>query len=360
MENYVVISDVHLGQNLPECTFADPGNVDRFVTELTRLGKINQLVLLGDFLELALSPMATALIQMEVFFDGIHKIHSRIGKIVYVPGNHDHHIWTLHVERKMVDRMEIRGKGEDFISPDYVGNTFAGAESFLSGYLSSELKNKWEIKYPIHEITLSNGKTCLLHHGHQIYGIGVRLLSLREALKEVRKKRASREKMLIELELQNIGVYELLWYYLELSESMRERLKTQWKKNGDLGAFAVVANEIADKRPVSFVSSVYNSFLGKPEDQGRAIVETKQEIKDYLELLGKRPDCLVYGHSHIPKLVYTTELRCDIPASIIGNCGSWLDERRKYQNYNTYIVLNRNGVYLRKLSEKEPIRYISW
>ena len=40
---------------------------------------------------------------------------------------------------------------------------------------------KWVIKYPIHEIKLPEDRTGLLHHGHPIYGVGVRLLSLKEA-----------------------------------------------------------------------------------------------------------------------------------------------------------------------------------
>ncbi len=360
MENYVIMSDLHLGQNSPECKLADSRNIRRFVTELDRLGRINQLVLLGDLLDLALSPMATALKHLAAFFNGIRKIHNKIEKIVYVPGNHDHHIWTLHVEYKMIEDMKARAKGKDFAPPDYVNRRFVGDESFLSSYLPSELKNKWEVKYPTHEIRLSNGKTCLLHHGHQIYGIGVRLLSLREALKDVKDKRVSRKRMAQELELQNIGIYEFIWFYLELSETMREQIAAQWNDGGGFGAFAVVAKEMADKRSVSAAYEVYKLFRGKPGDRGRPLVRTKNEIKDYLALLGKSPDCLIYGHSHVPKLAYVTELHCDIPAKIIANCGSWLDEQQPYRDYNTYIVLNRNGVELRRLCERQAIRHIRW
>ena len=44
--------------------------------------------------------------QTKAFFEGLHEVHDRIEKIVYVPGNHDHHIWALHVEQDMVKGME--------------------------------------------------------------------------------------------------------------------------------------------------------------------------------------------------------------------------------------------------------------
>jgi UDP-2,3-diacylglucosamine pyrophosphatase LpxH len=332
LENYVVLSDLHLGEEMNECTFADAVNIDRFAKELEQVGEVKQLVLLGDVLDLALSPISRVTSQLKNFLDPVHTIPE---KIIYVPGNHDHHIWALHAEQKMVEMMR---RGDICSSPDYINLEFIGADSFVSGYLPASSMDKLVVKYPIHEIRLSNGKRCLFHHGHQIYGVGVRLLSLKEALKEIPEVERMRE-----LELQNIGVYELLWFYLELSERMRGQIEENWEEYGGFGAFSIVAKEMADKRIVSAGHEIYKFFSGKPKERGRTIAGNKNELKQYLEVLNKPIECLIYGHSHVPELI--AGLDDDLP-EIIGNCGSWLKGKRRH---NTYIVINADSVVLKEL-----------
>jgi UDP-2,3-diacylglucosamine pyrophosphatase LpxH len=346
MENYVVLSDLHLGEKSDECTFADSNNVKAFAEELGRLGEIKELVLLGDFLELSLAPMSMVTEQMKDFFEGIAVSHEKIEKIVYVPGNHDHHIWSLHVEQEIIDGMKA---GKAFNCPDYIDKEFVGVNSFLSGYLpAGGFKEKLVVKYPVHEIRLSNGKKCLLHHGHQIYGVGVRLLSLKEAQK------IPEDRQMRELELQNIGVYELLWFYLELSGDLKRRIELEWKENGGFGAFGVVAEEMADSWVADTLMDLGRFFTG-PNDRGRTIAKNRKDMRQYLKIYGKAVDYLVYGHSHVPELVRGSELRNDFPVEIIGNCGSWVRERGEH---NTYIVINERGVHLKKLGETDAIKHI--
>ena len=334
MENYVILSDLHLGEEVQECTFADAANIDRFAGELNQVGEVKQLVLLGDVSDLALSPISKVTSQLQNFLERIHAIPE---EIIYVPGNHDHHIWALHVEQEMVEAMR---SGNICRLPNYVNGEFAGANSFVSGYIPCESRDKLVIKYPIHEIRLSNGKRCLLHHGHQIYGVGVRLLSLKEALKDIPEGERMQE-----LELQNIGIYELLWFYLELSGRMRRRIERNWEEHGGFGAFSVVAKEMADKRLVSAGHEIYKFFRRKPKERGRTIAGNKKEFKQYLEVCNKPIECLIYGHSHVPELMGNSALGDDLP-EIIGNCGSWLKGKRRH---NTYIVVNADGAELREL-----------
>jgi hypothetical protein len=236
--------------------------------------------------------------------------------------------------------IEMMKNGEICSSPNYINLAFAGTDSFLSGYLPEASKEKLVVKYPIHEISLSNGKRCLCHHGHQIYGVGVRLLSLREALKEIPEVERMQE-----LELQNIGIYELLWFYLELSERMRRRIERNWEEYGGFGAFSVVAKEMADKRIVSAGHEIYKFFSSKPKERGKTISGNKKELKQYLEVCNKPTEGLIYGHSHVPELINGSVLDDDLP-EIIGNCGSWLKGKRRH---NTYIVINADGAVLREL-----------
>jgi len=347
MKNYVVISDLHLGEKAHECTFANTANISRFANRLGEIDEVEELILLGDFLEMSLAPISKVTEQMGNFFEGVHE---KPKKIVYVPGNHDHHIWALHVEQEIREKMSA---GEILNSlPSYVFSEFIGTDSFISGYIPDPSKDKLIVKYPLHRINLANNKRSLLHHGHQIYGVGVRLLSLEEAQKEV-----SEEKQMEELELQNIGIYELLWFYLEASPRMRRRIEKDWEKHGGFGAFSVVAKEMADSSIANFMLNFGSIFSG-PEERGRTIEENKEEIEQYLRLYGKPVECLIYGHSHVPELESAAELDHDMSVKIIGNTGSWV--KGKSDN-NTYIVINSDGVELWELGKDDkPVKKIAW
>jgi len=91
MGNYIVVSDLHLGEEVGEATFAGQTKIEAFAQELEALGEIEELILLGDILELALAPLSQVTEQMAALFQRIYEIPK---KIVYVPGNHDHHIWS--------------------------------------------------------------------------------------------------------------------------------------------------------------------------------------------------------------------------------------------------------------------------
>lgn len=353
MKNYIVVSDLHLGENVHEATFANQPKIEEFAQELEALGDIEEIIFLGDFLELALAPLSKVTRQMAALFKHIYDIPK---KLVYVPGNHDHHIWTLHVEQKIIENMKEGKKGSDFKPPSYIDAEFVDTDSFLSGYLPETPKNgKWVIKYPIHEISMSSRNTCLLHHGHQIYGVGVRLLSLKEVYDD---DDIPEDEQMLELELQNIGIYELLWFYLELSGVMRRRVEREWKEGGGFAAFSVVAKEMADKRVLSAGHRIYRMFRNKPKERGKTIGGAKKEIRQYLKVCNKAPRCFIYGHSHVPELVRGTDLDKNLP-KIIGNCGSWLNEGKRNQKPNTYIVINEDGVDLRRLGEG-PINSIEW
>lgn len=84
-----------------------------------------------------------------------------------------------------------------------------------------------------------------------------------------------------ELELQNIGVYELLWFYLELSEHMRRRIEKNWDETGGFGAFSVVAKEMVDNPGVSAVLETYGYIRKKRhgKERGRTIDRNKNNIR---------------------------------------------------------------------------------
>jgi predicted phosphodiesterase len=352
MGNYIIMSDLHLGEE--ECSFVEKNHAKKLAEELKSIGNIDEIILLGDIMDLALSPIQDVTDQFKKFLSAIADISK---KIVYIPGNHDHHIWTLHIERNYIERMS---EGEIFYRPAYTDIEFAGKLSFISGYLLDGYKDKLIVKYPTHEINLKVGgktKRCLLHHGHQIYGIGVRLLSLEEALKDIKESLVRME----ELELQNIGVYELFWFYLELSSRLRDQIEKNWENYGAFGAFSVILREMVDSSLLSGALGFGNiaiDSLRKPKDRGGTIDQALTAIIQYLDVRNgssKSVDCLIYGHSHVPQIKKRSDIKGkgDFP-QIIANSGSWLREKGKPDRISdTYILLNENEVKLRLLGNTD-------
>lgn len=114
---YVCLSDLHLGEEdslltgvsaTGEC---DPLNgpvpvLDGLVARLADLiGDQTEkptLVLLGDVLELALATDNVAAMAFERFIDLTFNRSRLFDGIVYVPGNHDHHVWESARETQYV------------------------------------------------------------------------------------------------------------------------------------------------------------------------------------------------------------------------------------------------------------------
>ena len=339
----VVISDPHLGDS--RSTLGNTIVVGELINELNQGKKIDELILLGDILDLAFSTFEDVIGQAREFFNQISSLD--IGKIVYIPGNHDYHIWLLHIEKRDV----IEPIGDESVPelPNYI-SYFSGKESFFSEVLPEDLEEKFVIRYPNYEFE-SNGIRYLLHHGHQVYGPCVLLMSPDEALNE--------GKGLNDLLIANSPILELIYYHLERSEEMREKLKVAWKKYGSSGAIAIVIKELLDARLpklgrciVDIIIKLWLWYTIKriKKDRGTEIDEIEKEIRDYLKVCGWNPQNplrFIFGHSHVPG-----GKEIDNNLTVV-NCGSWLEEDNR--EYNTYVLIEDNTLTLRKLGQEDPI-----
>ena len=339
----VVLSDIHLGDS--RSTLQDPKVVEGLIKELGRRKKIDELILLGDILDLAFSAFQDVIDRAREFFDRISNLD--IGKIVYIPGNHDYHIWLLHIEKRDVIE-PIQNEGVPKL-PDYISH-FSGKESFFSEVLPEDLEEKFVTRYPNYEFE-SSGVRYLLHHGHQLYGLCVLLMGPGEALHE--------RKGLNDLLVANSPIVELIYYHLERSKEMREKLKVAWRTYGSPGAILVVIKELLDAGTPKLLRWLINKtetiWIGLTikrikKDRGTEIDEIENEIRDYLKLCGWQPQNplrFIFGHSHVPG-------RREIDNNLtLVNCGSWLEEESR--KHNTYVLIEGDKLTLRKLGEKDPI-----
>ena len=103
----IALSDLHLGNKDSYLYSKDPNyekNLDALITLLKDLGPQDELILNGDFLELSLAGLDEVYEDVEKFFDLLAK-ERLYERIVFIPGNHDHHFW-----RELGEEVYVNGR----------------------------------------------------------------------------------------------------------------------------------------------------------------------------------------------------------------------------------------------------------
>jgi hypothetical protein len=90
-----VISDLHLGSGSQSDLLRRPEIIERLID---RVGEADQLVLLGDTLELRDGPIGVTLERSQRFFEEVGRAFAG-RRVVLVPGNHDHKLLGHWLER---------------------------------------------------------------------------------------------------------------------------------------------------------------------------------------------------------------------------------------------------------------------
>ncbi|HPZ07290.1 MAG TPA: metallophosphoesterase [Candidatus Eremiobacteraeota bacterium] len=304
----IAISDIHLGEK--DCLFNDSkilGEFKKHITEEAKHGSVDELLILGDMFDLSLASYKDVYAKAREFFQSIGEIEN-LKAIVFIPGNHDHHIWTLLIEEEQITGIIREGK---IPSPELkrVDLEYGEKESiFLQGLLKGCMVNKFLVAYPniFREI---GGKLYFFHHGHLLDRI---FTPANIILKP---------KSLQELEAFNSSWIEGIWYHLVQAERLGELIKDGY--NEFTGFKAVMA---------SFLEKFHirdNTVTGRL--RGLRVEKLKSEISTYLEdcinWYKETPNTLyspmnfVFGHTHEKS---SGEI-LDVKGQEIGiyNTGAW-------------------------------------
>ncbi len=197
--NYVCLSDMHLGQdnslltNLVQADAAlDHSDASpvlkalcKGLRELISLANAGTgvkpvLILNGDILELALADVNVAAMVFRRFLDCLMPKGEEIfSDVIYIPGNHDHHLWEMARETQYVEYLK-----EDFPdplpSPWNTTNIFMGDKPPLVSYFLNGVIRHYDKTSPISVKMVypnlgirdeSKQRYVIFNHGHYIESI---------------------------------------------------------------------------------------------------------------------------------------------------------------------------------------------
>jgi hypothetical protein len=161
------------------------------------------LVLNGDILDLSLSPTSFACLNARCFFQWVGEFG--FDRVVYVPGNHDHHLWRMVIEEAALANAVKNGDSRYSRTSSTV---LAGAA--LKRLLDIQLE--FDVVYPHYVHCLSKNVTkaaedwyLVFHHGHLLEHWWTLLSTLVPSAH-------GRQHTLEELESINEPLTELLWF----------------------------------------------------------------------------------------------------------------------------------------------------
>ena len=182
VESAIVISDLHLGR---EVSYLDSRskyfnqNRDNLLEVLEEFRDVEEVVINGDLFEIALSGWNVVCEQANHFFDMLHEV-IKPDRIVFIPGNHDHHLWYSLVEKVFVfDAIkEHKNIPDKYQYPFcFIDKLFTSRNPAHERYMilpecwPGKNKPEFIIKYPHHllKIVQKNGERhYFFTHGHYL------------------------------------------------------------------------------------------------------------------------------------------------------------------------------------------------
>ena len=257
---YVCLSDLHLGADnsiltsiRPDSIEVDPLRPDpvlcHLVACLHHLIKQNEssqkpmLVLNGDILELALSDTNTAAMVFERFIDLVFPEDGDDlfdKHILYLPGNHDHHIWESARETQYVhfiSTLELRATLEapwhitKMVRPKLIKEYFLTSLLRRHPHLRDAIV---QVVYPNYALFDENGQKCIIFsHGHYIEAIYSLMSTLNTMMFPDRKKPTTMQ----DLEAENFAWVDFFWSTMGRSGDVGQDIGLLYDKMQDKQQF---------------------------------------------------------------------------------------------------------------------------
>jgi hypothetical protein len=316
----VVLSDLHLGEPEGILWHKDELNViDILATKIETLSKgtntledgVEELILIGDIVDLSEAKDEEAYENTKVVLEKIiEKVE--VDKIVYIPGNHDHHLWVELLK-------EEQGEDDfDKCNPKIkIDESLKKKKFFLSRCLPKWPPENLDIRYPNYKIETEKS-FFLFDHGHLFSKTIENMTGAEEA------------ESLDDLEELTYKFMELIWY--ETKSKPREFMYDLLRKLGLEFRKSVKGNTfMEDSTPLmdDFVRSKIKWYL-------RDIYGIKDEVRKDFHF--------VFGHSHNGGRLLRADRKIRFNGRFISlwNTGGWLVPSKVYSP-DAYIFSIENS-----------------
>ncbi|HEY4388559.1 MAG TPA: hypothetical protein VGN34_29255 [Ktedonobacteraceae bacterium] len=269
---YVCLSDMHLGADKSVLTNIQANSIETNTTEpsptliqlvacLRELIAHNEsqekpiLILNGDILEMALTETNKAAMVFERF---IELIFPKDGEplfaenILYIPGNHDHHIWESARETQYVNficriqagaQLEVPWHTTKMFAPDFVREYFLTNLIQRYPHLTNVVVN---VVYPNYALLSGDGQKCVIfNHGHYVEP----LYSLMSTLNTMIFPDRETPKVIRDLEAENFAWVDFFW-------------STMGRSGGDVGQnIGLLYDKLQDKRQLEKLITTFAASL---------------------------------------------------------------------------------------------------
>lgn len=374
-----IISDVHLGDS--HCKLVQSGNVtatyDTFknvIFNFTKDDQLDYLVLNGDIIDFSINSFEESCIAAKPFFRAIQK-DALAKEIIYIPGNHDKHIWDAvewetNIIRRLKDHQDPRpfrrtqpglidymnNKPLDLVGVSRVANTQRYGTLFLEGLFEKDKTLPINIVYP--NLYIKTDKNVyIVTHGHMLELAWVLLSEILKGEPELFEKIGIKELEEYNIPLTSMictgvgqgGAVSSLFYKIqkEAKRGKTERLKRLFDnvmpkldKLIELPWYAELLDDallIAIRKAALYVAgdvtdSRYDEdFFKKETVRSRFIGFYSASCSQADELNISHPNKVIFGHTHEP-LGVDSPMEIDNISTLKGrkmqlyNTGGWLDE----------------------------------
>jgi hypothetical protein len=373
----IVMSDLHLGQDgldgsgsysllssIPGHMEKERAQADDKIAKLkSRIasfanGSPVTLICCGDILDLSLAYFSQAYQDLARLLKNLPEVQ----RLVFIAGNHDHHIWTMHCEQTSIINPLINDGtpwGGGIYIPTRGGETFELFEQSLLKQIGRNVAV--DIAYPSYTFDIDS-RTFYFTHGHLfggLYNLVSRILSM--FLKEEINEKSSAT--------MNIALIELIyWLCGETGEGMGangviEALHADSRKGKDSLIKQIVNKGVDEILPSGIIKGIPDSWerkfvkwaIGKfvdriLKDKPQVVVsrdrhedpeKTRDRAIDWIIKVLKVDDStkmtFVFGHTHRSGLASISE-NIDI-----YNLGSWLVEPENDNPDTELLMIEENG-----------------
>lgn len=267
---YVCLSDIHLGEedslltNLKTAsTDIDPTEPSPVMSKLVECLKYlisknegNQkptLILNGDILELALASTNQAAMTFERFVELIMQPDEELfEEIIYIPGNHDHHLWETARETQYVNYIAKRKPGEHLDIPWHTTNMFVEKKlRRVPSHFLTELVRRFPhlkdfvitVAYPNFGLIKDDGQKCVVfHHGHFIESL-YHLMSKSNTLLLPEHEMPTQ---IYDIEAENFAWIDFFWSALGRSGDVGKTIESVYERMHEPEHFKKLLSTFAD------------------------------------------------------------------------------------------------------------------